>query len=972
LIFIFHYIIVFLKNMKRLSITLLLCFTTLGSVSAQISNSITEKEVFVEGKNYIEGDMLIQLAPNASIKALIEKAPENFDVKINRLLSQPMKVWLINFNYNNVPNHLFLNWLYEQDEVAIAQNNHKIKMRSTLPSDGPEFNTQWHHNNTGQTGGTTDADIDSDLAWDITTGGQTATNDDIVVCLIESGNLDHNDIVGNKWINPNEVANGIDDDGNGYIDDISGWNPVANNGTYGTGAHGTNCLGMIGAKGNNGILVAGANWDVKLMVVGGYSISTDANAVEAYTYPLEMRQIWNSSGGTQGAFVVATSSSWGIDGESPSGHAIWCNMYDTLGYHGILNVGATTNNNFNVDIGGDMPTACASDYMIGVGRTDHNDATAGGYGPINIEFGAPGINVVTTANTNSTTTTTGTSFACPLTAGVIGLAYSIPCAGFMSIVNSDPKAGADLVLQSLLTGVDTIPAFSNKFNTSGRLNSFGTINELMNLTCSGSICIGPNSISNSNILDDSADINFTPNGSASSTFMSWREVGNPNWIVISNVTSPVNLSGLIACSDYEYYFNSICNGIDTSSNTSIQTFTTTGCPQCIGGSYCANSATDGADEWIEEFTIGGYTNTSGNDNGYGNYTATSNISLVKGTNYNIIVVPEWGGNMYNEQSRIWIDLDQNDVFDPADLVYDQGAATQTNATGIVTVPLSAIDGSTRMRVQLAYIGAGQASLPANCNTYTWGEVEDYCIDIQPSNSCNLTINDSIIDASCNGGTDGSIDLVTITGGTAPYSYAWLPNGETTANITGAAGSYSVDVIDATTCTSTYTFVIEEPTVLNGTATSTLIINGSNGSVDLTVTGGTSPYTYDWNSGFSSDEDLINLSVAGTYICDVTDSNGCTTQVTITVDSNVGIDGSILSELNIYPNPSNGKLNIAFNTSVNAKVTVFNSVGQKLLEKDNLGEDVLVLDLSSFATGVYVIKIITEDGIQRNERITIAK
>ena len=114
--------------MKLLITTLLLCFTTLESVNAQISNSFTEKEAFVEGKNYIEGDMLIQLAPNASIRSLIEKAPANFEVKINRLLSQPMKVWLINFNYNNVSNHVLLNWLYEQDEVAIAQNNHKIKM----------------------------------------------------------------------------------------------------------------------------------------------------------------------------------------------------------------------------------------------------------------------------------------------------------------------------------------------------------------------------------------------------------------------------------------------------------------------------------------------------------------------------------------------------------------------------------------------------------------------------------------------------------------------------------------------------------------------------------------------------------------------------------------------------------------------------------------------------------------------------
>ena len=137
------------------------------------------------------------------------------------------------------------------------------------------------------------------------------------------------------------------------------------------------------------------------------------------------------------------------------------------GFYGILNVGATTNSNLNVDTAGDMPTACASDYMIGVGRTDKNDNTAGGYGLTTIELGAPGINVVTTNGTTAgatgITTTTGTSFSCPLTAGVIGLAYSIPCANFMGIVTSNPKGAADLVLQALLNGTDPKSQLASKF-----------------------------------------------------------------------------------------------------------------------------------------------------------------------------------------------------------------------------------------------------------------------------------------------------------------------------------------------------------------------------------------------------------------------------------------------------------------------------------------------------------------------------
>ena len=115
---------------------------------------------------------------------------------------------------------------------------------------------------------------------------------------------------------------------------------------------------MIGAKGNNNIAVTGANWDVKLMVLNMGGNLTQANVVSAYTYPLVMRQLWNNSNGTEGAFVVATSASWGIDGANPSSYPLWCQFYDTLGVYGILNVGATTNSNLDVDQAGDMPTAC--------------------------------------------------------------------------------------------------------------------------------------------------------------------------------------------------------------------------------------------------------------------------------------------------------------------------------------------------------------------------------------------------------------------------------------------------------------------------------------------------------------------------------------------------------------------------------------------------------------------------------------
>ena len=438
--------------------------------------------------DFINGDMIVQLIENSDMRDVISQAPPSFNLTIGSQLSHTANIWLVKFDHNAVSHENLKYWMYSQKNVEIVQNNYYLELRSTLPGD-PSFTSQWHHNNTGQTGGTSDADIDSDLAWDITTGGTTASGHDIVLCLIESGNLDHQDIDPNRWFNAGEIPNnGVDDDGNGYVDDYDGWNPVANNDNPGTGAHGTNCLGMMGAKGDNGLNVVGANWDVKLMVVGGYNINTDANAIAAYQYPYDMRVLWNTSGGTEGAFVVATSSSWGIDAEDQNNHPIWCNFYATMGEAGILNVGATTNSNLDVDAVGDMPTGCATQYMIGVGRTDHNDNTQGGYGDQTIAFGAPGVNVVTTAGTNGITTTTGTSFSCPLTAGVIGLAYSIPCPNFMDLVIADPQNGADLVLQAMLDGVDVKAQLANKFMTGGRLNSFNTIDNLMAETCIIDIC----------------------------------------------------------------------------------------------------------------------------------------------------------------------------------------------------------------------------------------------------------------------------------------------------------------------------------------------------------------------------------------------------------------------------------------------------------------------------------------------------
>ena len=183
------------------------------------------------------------------------------------------------------------------------------------------------------------------------------------------------------------------------------------------------------------------------------------------------------------------------------------------------------------------------------------------------------------------------------------------------------------------------------------------------------------------------------------------------------------------CSDYEFYFQSIC-GPDQSSPTATQSFGTTGCGQCVDLPYCTAAATDGTDEWIKSFTMGTFSNNSGNDGGYGDYVTSGSISAVTGSTYNVTIVPEWGGTLYDEYSRVWIDLNQNGTFETEELMYDQGTATQTNATGTIIIPQGALVGQTRLRVQLGLPKVqGKQRFPSYVEILHGEKVEDYCVNI---------------------------------------------------------------------------------------------------------------------------------------------------------------------------------------------------------------------------------------------------
>lgn len=553
-------------RMKKIYLIIACIWLALG-VSAQVESQETP---------FFPGEMLVRVTDNSKVDQIVNDLRQiegvNTGVDVIKLLSGHMRIWHFRFDDGVVNAFDMKRAFATHPAVEAAQFNHEVQQRSTIPDD-PEFDQQWHHVNANG------SDIDSDLAWDITTGGTTAFGDEIVVCVIEGGNLNHPDLVDNKWVNEQEIpGNGIDDDGNGYIDDYNGWN-VATETDAGVfnGNHGTQVFGMIGAKGNNGLGVAGVNWDVKMMSVAGENLGSEASVVSAYNYPLTMRLLYNQTGGESGAFVVATNASWGIDNANAENYPIWCGVYDDLGEAGILNCGATANNNVNIDVVSDMPTGCSSPYMVAVTATNNNDVrTFSGYGVNTIDLAAPGASVRTTSGNNGYGNATGTSFASPLTAGAIALIYSTPCPSFAALIHADPQAGADFVFQVLMDGVDPVANLENEVISGGRLNVHNSI-QLVLQSCSDSDCFAPFAVNIQGDVIEGYTINWGGIASMQSFNLRYREVGAEDWIQIDDLEEmSFELPELEWCTEYEAQVMANCEE-ESSIWGPVQTWLTSGC-----------------------------------------------------------------------------------------------------------------------------------------------------------------------------------------------------------------------------------------------------------------------------------------------------------------------------------------------------------------------------------------------------------
>lgn len=463
----------YIYNVKNIAVLLTVIMISSTILFAQSSKEISD--------TYVPQQAIVQLQYGKKVDDLIKQFPINYNLHVIQNLSIDLGLWLVGFDETNISDNQLLNLLRSNNMIKAAQFNHYIKERVLEPND-PSYvdGTQWSMNNTGQNGGLDDADIDAPEAWEISTGGLTATGDTIVVAVIDGGfSLSHEDIT--FWKNYAEIpANGVDDDNNGYVDDVNGWNAGNNNGTIGSSSHGTHVSGTVGAIGNNNIGVVGVNWHVKVMPIVG-STSQESVAIIAYSYAYKQRKIYNNTNGTEGAFVVSTNSSFGVNNGNPNNYPIWCSMYDSLGSVGILSAGATANANYNIDVTGDIPTACTSDFLIAVTNTTKTDikSTQAGYGLTTIDLGAPGTSIISTYPNNTYSSISGTSMATPHVAGAVALMISAGSVQFMQDYKNNPDSVALIIKQMMLDNVDTIAAMQGVTVSDGRLNLFKSLQAVL-------------------------------------------------------------------------------------------------------------------------------------------------------------------------------------------------------------------------------------------------------------------------------------------------------------------------------------------------------------------------------------------------------------------------------------------------------------------------------------------------------------
>lgn len=332
-----------------------------------------------------------------------------------------------------------------------VEPNYIVSLNLDSTDTGYTDGSLWGLRNTGQRGGTSGSDIRARQAWDVTTG-----SDQVVVAVIDSGvNYNHVDLAPNMWVNPREIAgNGIDDDNNGYVDDVHGINAAARTGDpLDDNGHGSHCAGTIGAAAGAGPVV-GVAWNVKLMglkFLQADGRGSGAAALDCVNYAV-----------ANGADII--SNSWGGGPPSQAMQA----AIEAANRADILFVVAAGNESNDNDRNPTYPADYEVENVISVGATDRNDRLANfsNFGTRNVDIAAPGVDIFSTwfDSPTSTETISGTSMACPHVSGVAALLKA-----------NNPNITAREMKDRLLQTARPVSGLRGRVANSGVLDAFAAL-----------------------------------------------------------------------------------------------------------------------------------------------------------------------------------------------------------------------------------------------------------------------------------------------------------------------------------------------------------------------------------------------------------------------------------------------------------------------------------------------------------------
>lgn len=492
----------------------------------------------------------------------------------------------------------------------------------------------------------------------------------------------------------------------------------------------------------------------------------------------------------------------------------------------------------------------------------------------------------------------------------------------------------------------------------------------------GGSCGTPTALRANNITTSGATLSWAAVSGANKYDLQYRTQGASSWTTLTSLSGTSrSVSSLASGTAYEFRVRAKCTTTGAYSGT--KAFTTTS-----GGStpvaYCASKGNSVSDEWIGEVQLGTINKSSGANGGYADFTATS-TDLSRGQSVAITITPAWSGTQYNEGYAVFIDFNQDGDFNDSGETVWTRSPSKNVATGSINIPASATLGTTRMRVSMKYKG-----VPTSCEAFSWGEVEDYTVNITSGssggnngggNATDLFISEYIEGSSFNKG----IEIANFTGTSvnlSNYSLRKQTNGSgswSTLNLSGTLANGQVYVIVNNSATS----AMKNAADLS-TTNQVLSFNGNDpvalfkGSTLIDIVG-----TYNGGrSNFAKNTTLVRKTSVtepnATYTTSEWTQYGSDTftyfgqaSASRTTRTKVEIKGTMA--VKVYPVPAQRVLNITTQDGA-AAVWVTNLQGQSIYHTTG-DQKTTQINVQNWAKGIYLLNI-KQGNIITTKRIVV--